>query len=76
MDIDNISISGEQLQKLRIIKGLKQVAMAELLDISQQAYSKIERSCRIEGTRLRRLLKLIEYTDEDIEKAMNMIASN
>ncbi|HYM94356.1 MAG TPA: helix-turn-helix transcriptional regulator [Chitinophagaceae bacterium] len=73
---EKIQITGELLQRLRLVKGIKQRVIAEKLQISQQAYSKIEKSRKIAGYRLKKLLKALNYSAEDMAKLSIIISTH
>lgn len=56
-----IKMIGEKIRKIRIIKGYSQEYMADLLEISQSAYSDIERGkTKINLERLRKVALILE----------------
>jgi transcriptional regulator with XRE-family HTH domain len=59
-------INGETLRVLRLLKKQKQSTIARKLGISQPAYSKIEKCKRIEGEKIKRILDLLDYAEEDV----------
>jgi transcriptional regulator with XRE-family HTH domain len=66
-------INGSTLRQLRTLKGLKQETIAEKLDISQPAYSKLEKRERINGEKLEQFLKALDYTREELEQAVQLL---
>ena len=75
MDSESRLISGTDLQKLRSLKGIKQMTMARSLHISQQAYSKIEHSEKIDKERIKQLLKVLDYTPEELGRLHTMLTT-
>ena len=67
-------ISGEVLQKLRILKGIKQSFIAKKLGISQPRYCKIEKKETIQGDLFRDLKKVLSFTDEEVENIKQMLS--
>jgi len=63
-------INGQTLRRLRLLKGLKQKEAAKKLGISQSAYSRLEQSVWLQGERFQTILKALECTTADVEKAM------
>ncbi|HUC81876.1 MAG TPA: helix-turn-helix transcriptional regulator [Flavisolibacter sp.] len=61
-------ISGELLQKLRLLKGIKQETIAKKLGISQPRYCQLEKKARIQGDLLANLIKALNYTTEEAEE--------
>jgi transcriptional regulator with XRE-family HTH domain len=60
-------VTGEIIRVLRNLRGVKQQTLAGKLGISQQAYSKIEKSNCVESFRAESILKLLDSTSEDLE---------
>jgi len=67
------TISGELLQKLRTLKGLKQDIVARKLGISQPRYCEIEKKKNIQGELLKTLMGALNYTNEEVEKIKQML---
>jgi transcriptional regulator with XRE-family HTH domain len=61
-------INGEILRRLRTIKGIKQASVAKELGITQQAYSKIEKSKNIDEIKINSLLAILEIGKDDYEE--------
>jgi len=59
--------SGNLLKLLRTIRHVDQKTVSRHLGISQQAYSKIERSEYIERSSLQKVLEVLETTPEEME---------
>jgi len=59
---------GDKIKKIRDLKGLKQDEMASLLNISTQAYSKIERNeTKLDDERLEQIAKILELSPDFIK---------
>lgn len=58
---------GRKISRIRELRGMKQEALAEALNISQQAVSKIEQSPDIEDDKLEQIAKVLGVTKEGIE---------
>jgi len=58
---------GRKISRIRELRGMKQEALAEALNISQQAVSKIEQSPDIEDDKLEQIAKVLGVTKEAIE---------
>lgn len=72
---------GRNISRIREIKGMKQAALADLLDISQQQVSIIENSESIDEERLENIAKILEVPVEAIkeysdDKLMNIFTNN
>jgi transcriptional regulator with XRE-family HTH domain len=65
------SINGEDLRRLRNLKGLKQSSVVTKLGISRQAYSKTERSQNVSIQKAYQILTALNCTVEDFEKIIN-----
>ncbi len=60
---------GDKIKKIRDLKGLKQNEVAAKLNLSPQAYSKIERNeTKMDNERLEQLASVLGVTVEDIHK--------
>ena len=59
---------GRKISRIRELRGMKQETLAEALNISQQAVSKIEQSEDIEDGKLEEIAKVLGVTKEGIEK--------
>lgn len=65
---------GRKISRIRELRGMKQEALAEALNISQQAVSKIEQSEEVEHSKLEEIAKVLgvsaeaikNYTDEAV----------
>jgi transcriptional regulator with XRE-family HTH domain len=60
-------ITGQTLRKLRLLKEVKQTTLAKKLGISQQAYSKLEKSSHIDAQKLVVLLDLLQCSREELK---------
>lgn len=58
---------GRKISRIRELRGMKQEALAEALNISQQAVSKIEQSEEVEDGKLEEIAKVLGVTKEGIE---------
>ncbi|WP_267740848.1 helix-turn-helix domain-containing protein [Myroides injenensis] len=72
---------GRNISRIREIKGMKQITLAELLGVSQQQVSMIENSESVEETKLESIAKILEVPIEVIkeysdDKVMNIITNN
>jgi transcriptional regulator with XRE-family HTH domain len=60
---------GEKIKKIRDLKGIKQEELARCLNITPQAYSKIERNeTKLDMERLEQIAKILEVSVEDIKQ--------
>jgi len=66
-------INGQTLRKLRVIKGLNQKEAAKKLGISPARYAKLEQSVWIQGEQLQTILKALDCTTADLEKALSLL---
>ncbi|WP_430613141.1 helix-turn-helix domain-containing protein [Flavobacterium sp. JP2137] len=71
---------GRNISRIREIKGMKQITLAELLGVSQQQVSIIENSESVEDSKLESIAKILEVPVEAIkeysdDKVMNIINS-
>lgn len=72
---------GKNISRIREIKGMKQITLAELLGVSQQQVSIIENSESVEDSKLESIAKILEVPIEVIkeysdDKVMNIITNN
>ncbi|WP_430614437.1 helix-turn-helix domain-containing protein [Flavobacterium sp. JP2137] len=72
---------GRNISRIREIKGMKQITLAELLGVSQQQVSIIENSESVEESKLEKIAELLEVPVEAIkeysdDKVMNIITNN
>lgn len=58
---------GRKISRIRELRGMKQEALAEALNISQQAVSKIEQSEEIEEDKLEQIAKVLGVSSEVIK---------
>lgn len=58
---------GKNILSLRLLRGIKQEALADLMGVSQQAVSKLEQSEHIEDATLERVAKALGVTPEVIK---------
>lgn len=61
--------SGEILRRLRLIKGIKQKVVAQMLGISQQAYSKVEKQLKVDSERFKTIVLALGSSPKEIEVA-------
>tara|TARA_R110002049_G_scaffold95805_2_gene235177 strand:- start:28 stop:420 length:393 start_codon:yes stop_codon:yes gene_type:complete len=71
---------GRKISRIRELRGMKQEALAEALNISQQAVSKIEQSEDIEDGKLEEIAKILGVSKEGIrnfseENVLNIISN-
>ncbi len=59
--------TGDNIRRLRILKGFKQFEAGKKLGIGQQAYSKIECSNGITESRAMKILKAFESSREELD---------
>ena len=64
--------SGELLKKLRMIKGFNQSGIAKKLGVSQQAYSKLEKTNSISEKKLADILKALDCSETELETITNI----
>jgi len=64
-------LSGDLLKKLRMIKGLNQSGIAKKMGVTQQAYSKLEKSRHINDQKFKIIIKALQCSDKDIEWIKN-----
>ena len=64
-------VTGEHIRKLRHYKGLMQKEAAQKLEMTQQAYSRIERRTAVRNITLWKILAAFECSSEDFEKVNN-----
>lgn len=67
---------GRKISRIRELRGMKQEALAEALNISQQAVSKIEQSEEIEDGKLEQIAKALEVSPETIKNFSEELAIN
>ena len=60
-------IIGHKIKNIRELKNLTQEYMAERLDISQSAYSKLEKESSIADDKLGQIAEILEVKPEDIK---------
>jgi transcriptional regulator with XRE-family HTH domain len=71
---------GRKIERIRILRGVKQEALASALGITQQAVSKMENSAEIEEERLEKVASVLDVSVEaiknfDEEKAVNIVSN-
>jgi transcriptional regulator with XRE-family HTH domain len=69
-------VSGEELRKLRTLKGLKQETVAIKLGISRQAYSKTERCNNVNIQKAVEILAVFNCTLNDLENLRTFLPHN
>lgn len=67
---------GRKISRIRELRGMKQEALANALNISQQAVSKIEQSEQIEDDKLEQIAKVLGVTKEAIGNFSEELAIN
>jgi len=60
-------VTGDNIRRLRILKGLKKFDAGKKLGICQQAYSKIECSLEISQSKAMKILNAFESTAEELK---------
>jgi len=65
--------SGITLKMLRLLKGFTQREMANKLEISQQAYSKIERQPWVENKMLDKISLLLNFSKQDLDEIRKIV---
>ena len=66
-------ITGQTLQRLRQQKGLTKKQAAQKLGVSAAAYNKLEQSVWLQGEQLQSILKALDCTAGDVEKALSIL---
>ena len=61
-------ILGHKIKNIRELKNLTQEFVAEKLDISQSAYSKIERETKISDEKLAQIAEILEVSEPRISQ--------
>ncbi|MCG2613404.1 helix-turn-helix domain-containing protein [Terrimonas sp. NA20] len=61
--------AGDILKRLRLLKGFSQKGMANMLGISQQAYSKIEKMDVVHHHRFLQITKLLSCSEKELQIA-------
>ena len=61
-------IPGEGIRKMRHYKGFKQQYAGEKIGISQQAYSKLEKSNDVKPYKINQAIRAFGCSNEDFEK--------
>jgi transcriptional regulator with XRE-family HTH domain len=67
---------GKVIRLLRILKGLSQHQAAELLSISQQAYSKIEKKEWMSGEKIDKILNCLKISRKELEIAIRLTSTD
>jgi transcriptional regulator with XRE-family HTH domain len=67
---------GRKISRIRELRGMKQEALADALNISQQAVSKIEQSEQIEDDKLEPIAKALNVSTETIKNFSEELAIN
>ena len=65
--------TGDNVRNLRLLKGYKQSTAGKKLDMSQQAYSKIESSAGISKEKTLELIKAFECSLDEFEIILKFI---
>ena len=66
-------VTGHELRLLRHLHEIKQETLAKKLNITQQAYSKLEKNQCINGKRLHQIITALGYTKKEFEKAIKKL---
>ena len=66
-------ISGNILQKLRMLKGINQKTISEKMGISQPAYCKLEKCKYIKGETLSKILIALNCKREELDKLLHLL---
>tara|TARA_R110002050_G_scaffold281956_2_gene429662 strand:- start:38558 stop:38974 length:417 start_codon:yes stop_codon:yes gene_type:complete len=67
---------GRKISRIRELRGMKQEALADALNISQQAVSKIEQSPEVEDDKLEQIAKALNVSTETIKNFSEELAIN
>jgi transcriptional regulator with XRE-family HTH domain len=67
-------IPGHLLKLLRTVRSIDQKTVSRHLGISQQAYSKIERSEYIDKTSLQKVMEVLKTTPEELEQLKSILS--
>jgi len=68
-------ITGKMLQKIRLLKDVPQKIIACRLKITQQCYSKFEKSERIDREKLSKILNALNSSIAEVENIQKFIAT-
>lgn len=68
---DDKYVTGNTLRMLRLIKGFKQSTAAKKSGISQQAFSKLERSPKVGEKKFLKIATKLNCKTDDIDKVKN-----
>lgn len=60
-------LTGEKIRLLRQARQIKQKEMARLMGISQQRYSALEKSEKVNGEHAEKILALLKFTVAEVE---------
>jgi transcriptional regulator with XRE-family HTH domain len=66
--------SGKTLKVIRILRDLTQLQMANMLSISQQAYSKLERHEWIDNKTIDEILEKLNCTREELDSIKRVMS--
>lgn len=67
------SVPGEIIRRLRNFKGIKQEDAGKNMDISQQAYSKIELSEEVPEKKVAEILVALSSNQQELENIINLL---
>lgn len=67
---------GQKVERIRILRGMKQETLASILGVTQQAISKLEKSDLIEDDRLEKIAEALEVTADTIKNFDEQSAVN
>lgn len=73
---NHMHTSGLFLQKLRVLKGIKQETIAKQLGISQPRYCQLEKKERIRADLFTKLVETMGYTSDEVEKMRTLFADS
>jgi transcriptional regulator with XRE-family HTH domain len=67
------AVPGQFIRLLRQLKGAKQAVVAKKLGITQQALSKMENCKKVHNEKIQVVIKLLNFSDEDIESVKKLL---
>lgn len=66
-------LTGEQVRLLRHARQIKQIEMARRMGISQQRYSALEKSKKINGARLDKILLILNFSLAEVKSVFHIL---